>query len=157
MHFFVDRIDLRYYRGANLAPLLGLVAPSPGVGASCAPRSSLESLAKIIIATKDLYLAVGPVIFIVLVVLGTAFAVFAKVWQDRTLRKGYDEALDAKEETIQRLADDNLAWRRYFMREGGMSDEQIARLETPAENRRTLSTPAPRSNAAVRRASKGGR
>lgn len=33
-------------------------------------------------------------------------------------------------QTINRLADENAAWRRYFMRQAGLSDDELERLES---------------------------
>lgn len=76
-----------------------------------------------------LYQEVGPLWALVLGILFVVSPAFIMWRKDETLRRGYDLALQAKEDQIQRIAEDNRIWRRLFCVSQGMSPEEAIRLE----------------------------
>ena len=72
--------------------------------------------------------------------------ILLKYLQDRKMHKAYQVALDTKEDQIQRIANENLEWRRYFWRHRGLSEEEIRKLGDGDEvERAAITTPAAQS------------
>jgi hypothetical protein len=91
----------------------------------------LDKLTRLIEALSALYQEVGLVGSVIVVGVAVGGPVLASVLRDRKLAKAYTTALDAKEEQIQRLAEDNRAYRAFVFRKGGLTEGEVNHLLGP--------------------------
>lgn len=84
--------------------------------------------ATVIDAVTRLVQVLGPDRSLALAVFLTVAVAAWKRYQDKKKEKAESKLLNAKEEEIARLAEDNRAWRRYFLEGLGLSEGEIARL-----------------------------
>lgn len=81
---------------------------------------------------KDLYLVLGPFWVPVFILLLFGVPLFVTVRWDRSIRAGYREALATKQKAVDRLADENRAWREHFFRQQGVDEDKIEKMMAPA-------------------------
>jgi len=101
----------------------------------------MADLTKTIEALLRLYQAIGPWWAVALLVCVIVMSHVRSQAREKKTMAGYREALNAKENEIQRIAEDNRQWRHFFFKQQGLSDEDILKLSGPSAMARPLILP----------------
>lgn len=88
----------------------------------------MDKAVNVVLAVIELYRETGLVGAIVLtgIVIGGPLLKWA--FADKRADRAYQKALDAAEDQIQRLADDNRMWRELFLKKLGLPESEIKAL-----------------------------